>query len=161
MKSDGARFFMKIRIWPKRAKNEVFGIFLKIASLLFFDFLHDVRGIYGVKSGRIRFFGKIRIWPKIAKTDKNPMKFSKFSKIFETFEKNIFRFFLRIESFQARKSNKFFENFVRLLGLPLTLRKNRKNCKNILFEPLVQFESFDLSGNGLKVSQSVSQSVSQ
>ena len=133
MKSDRARFFGKIRTWPKRAKNEVFGIFLKIASLLFFDFLQDVRGIYGVKSGRIRFFGKIRIWPKIAKTGKNPMKFStKFSK----FSKKYFSFFLRIESFQARKSNKFFENFVRLLGLPLTLRKIGKIAKTYFLNPL-------------------------
>ena len=51
----------------KTAKNEVFVIFLKIGSLLFSDFLHEVRGVQGVKSGRIRFFGKIRIWLKMAK----------------------------------------------------------------------------------------------
>ena len=74
LKPNGARFFGKIRIWPKMAKNgqkwpknEVFGIFLKIASFVFSDLLHEVRGVQGVKSGRIRFFGKNRIWPKMAK----------------------------------------------------------------------------------------------
>ena len=38
----------------------------------------------------------------------------------------------------------------RLLRLPLTLRKNRKNCKNILFGLLIQFESSDLARSGLK-----------
>ena len=30
---------------PKRAQNEVFGIFMKIESLVFSDSLHEVRGI--------------------------------------------------------------------------------------------------------------------
>ena len=44
-KTDGAGFFRKKSIWPflgkkgpKRAQNEVFGIFMKIESLLFSDF---------------------------------------------------------------------------------------------------------------------------
>ena len=32
------------RFWAKRAQNEVLGIFMKIESLVFSDFLHDVRG---------------------------------------------------------------------------------------------------------------------
>ena len=74
LKPNGARFFGKIRIWPKMAKNGQ--KWPKIGSLSFFSrllhyffliFLHEVRGVQGVKSGRIRFFGKIRIWPKLAK----------------------------------------------------------------------------------------------
>ena len=45
-KNPFGRFWAKRgKTGPKRAQNEVFGIFLKIASLLFSDFLHEVRGI--------------------------------------------------------------------------------------------------------------------
>ena len=50
---------------------------------------------------------------------------------------------------KQEKARKFFEIFFGSF-LTLTLSKNRKKCKNILFGLLIQFESFDLAGNGLK-----------
>ena len=57
--------------WPKTAKNSpkmrFLVFFSKLLHLFFLIFLHEVRGVQGVKSGRIRFLGKSRIWPKMAK----------------------------------------------------------------------------------------------
>ena len=51
----------------KGGQNGVFVIFLKNGSNDFVHIMHEVRGVQGVKSGRIRFLGKIRFWPKMAK----------------------------------------------------------------------------------------------
>ena len=46
---------------PKRAQNEVFGIFMKIESLVFSEFLHEIRGMgdgFFRKKSLCPFFGQ-------------------------------------------------------------------------------------------------------
>ena len=66
---------------------------------------------------------------------------------FQNFQKKYFSFFFELSHSKQEKAIKFFENVV---GLPLDTQKKSENFKNILIEPLIQFESSDLARNGLK-----------
>ena len=48
-------------------KIQLFCILFKIGSLVFSDFLHEVRGPLQLKSDRARFFGKTLIFQKMGK----------------------------------------------------------------------------------------------